>query len=124
MIYIFPKAFVPSESLQFRSGPICTASYLRKHLRKPARGEPPLEDIVANTLIGAPEKIAEQLIERIRVLKPSHVNTFHASGSLPHLRVMKSIERFMTEVVPMVEAELGPLGELGVASIGQRAAIA
>ena len=32
----------------------------------PARGEPPLEEIVANTLIGSPEKIAAQLIERIK----------------------------------------------------------
>ena len=82
-------------------------------IEAPARGEPPLEEIVANTLVGAPEKIAEQLIERIRVLQPSHVNTFQAPGSLPHARVMKSIERFMTEVVPLVEAELGPLAALG-----------
>ena len=26
---------------------------------------------------------------------------------------MRSIERFMTEVVPLVEAELGPLAEYG-----------
>ena len=83
-------------------------------IEAPARGEPPLEDIVANTLIGSPEKIADQLIERIKVLKPTHVNTFQAPGSLPHARVMKSIERFMTDVVPRVEAELGPLAEFGV----------
>ena len=28
---------------------------------------------------------------------------------------MRSIERFMTEVVPLVEAELGPLAEYGTA---------
>jgi len=86
-------------------------------IEAPARGEVPLEDIVANTLIGEPEKIAEQLIERIRVLKPTHVNTFQAPGSLPHTRVMRSIERFMTEVVPMVEAELGPLEALGASDV-------
>lgn len=82
-------------------------------IEAPARGEPPLEAIIANTLIGTPEKIAAQLSERITALSPTHMNTFHASGSLPHLRVMKSIERFMTEVVPMVESELGRLAELG-----------
>lgn len=79
----------------------------------PAKGEPPLETIAENALIGSPEKIAGQLIERIKVLKPTHLNTFHAPGSMPHGRVMQSIERFMTEVVPMVEKELGPLAKLG-----------
>lgn len=82
-------------------------------LEAPAKGEVPLEDVVKNTLIGPPEKLAEQLIERIRVLKPTHFNTFQAPGALPHARVMRSIERFMTEVVPLVEAELGPLSEYG-----------
>ena len=84
-------------------------------IEAPAKGEVPLEEIVANTLIGSPEKIAEQLIERIEVLKPTHFNTFQAPGALPHSRVMRSIERFMTEVVPLVEAELGPLAEYGTA---------
>jgi alkanesulfonate monooxygenase SsuD/methylene tetrahydromethanopterin reductase-like flavin-dependent oxidoreductase (luciferase family) len=79
----------------------------------PAEGEIPLEKIVENTLIGSPEKIAKQLAERIKVLKPTHLNTFHAPGSIPHKKVMKSIERFMTEVVPLVEKELGSLSKLG-----------
>ena len=82
-------------------------------IEAPARGEVQLEEIVANTLIGPSEKVAEQLIERIQVLKPTHFNTFQAPGALPHSRVMRSIERFMTEVVPLVEAELGPLVEYG-----------
>ena len=69
-------------------------------IEAPAKGEVPLEAIVQNALIGPPEKIAEQLIERIRVLQPTHFNTFQAPGALPHTRVMRSIERFMTEVVP------------------------
>ena len=88
-------------------------------IEAPARGEPPLADIVANTMIGSPEKIAAQLIERVSTLKPTHMNTFHASGSLPHSRVMSSIERFMTEVVPMVERELGPLRDLGAVPRGE-----
>ena len=84
-------------------------------IEAPAKGEVPLEEIVANTLIGSPEKVAEQLIERIQVLKLTHFNTFQAPGALPHSRVMRSIERFMTEVVPLVEAEPGPLAEYGTA---------
>lgn len=91
-------------------------------IEAPARDEPPLETIVANTLIGSPQKIADQLIERIKVLKPSHTNTFQAPGSLPHKRVMRSIERFMTEVVPLVEAELGPLAQLGANNVGEAVA--
>jgi len=82
-------------------------------IEAPARGEIPLEDIVTNALIGSPQKIADQLIERIKVLQPTHMSTFQAPGSLPHLRVMRSIERFTTEVIPLVEAELGPLAEFG-----------
>ena len=85
-------------------------------IEAPAKGEVALEEIVTNTLIGSPEKIAEQLAERIKILKPTHFNTFQAPGALPHNRVMRSIERFMTEVVPLVEAELGPLEEYGVRS--------
>ena len=85
-------------------------------IEAPAKGEVELEEIVTNTLIGSPEKIAEQLAERIKILKPTHFNTFQAPGALPHNRVMRSIERFMTEVVPLVEAELGPLEEYGVRS--------
>lgn len=93
-------------------------------IEAPARGEPPLEEIVANTMVGSPEKIAGQLIERIKTLRPTHMNTFHASGSLPHLRVMKSIERFMTQVVPIVEEELGPLAALGTQADDQARASA
>ncbi|MBT5413767.1 MAG: LLM class flavin-dependent oxidoreductase [Rhodospirillaceae bacterium] len=82
-------------------------------IEAPAEGEPPLETIVQNALIGSPEKIAEQLIARIKAWKPTHLNTFHAPGNIPHKKVMGSIERFMTEVVPLVEKELGPLSKLG-----------
>ena len=83
-------------------------------IEAPANGEASLENIIANTLIGTSEKVTEQLVERIQVLKPTHINTFQAPGALPHSRVMRSIERFMTEVVPVVEAELGPLAEYEV----------
>jgi alkanesulfonate monooxygenase SsuD/methylene tetrahydromethanopterin reductase-like flavin-dependent oxidoreductase (luciferase family) len=82
-------------------------------IEAPAEGEPPLETIVQNALIGSPEKIAEQLTARIKAWKPTHLNTFHAPGNIPHKKVMSSIERFQTEVIPLVEKELGPLAKLG-----------
>ncbi|MDA0704809.1 MAG: LLM class flavin-dependent oxidoreductase [Proteobacteria bacterium] len=79
----------------------------------PAKGEPELETIAKNAMIGSPEKIAEQLTARIKAWKPTHLNTFHAPGNIPHKKVMSSIERFQTEVIPLVEKELGPLAKLG-----------
>jgi alkanesulfonate monooxygenase SsuD/methylene tetrahydromethanopterin reductase-like flavin-dependent oxidoreductase (luciferase family) len=79
----------------------------------PARGEPPLDVIAKNARLGSPEKIAEQLVADIRRLKPTHLSCFMAFGGLSQARIMKSMERFGAEVLPMVEKELGDLSKLG-----------
>ena len=85
-------------------------SYLKE---APARGEPPLEVIAKNARIGSAEKIAEQLVADIRRLKPTHLSCFMAFGGMSQERIMKSMERFGAEVLPMVEKELGDLSVLG-----------
>jgi alkanesulfonate monooxygenase SsuD/methylene tetrahydromethanopterin reductase-like flavin-dependent oxidoreductase (luciferase family) len=85
-------------------------SYLKE---APARGEPSLEVIAKNARIGSAEKIAEQLVADIRRLKPTHLNCFMGFGGLSQERILKSMERFGSEVLPMVEKELGDLSKLG-----------
>jgi alkanesulfonate monooxygenase SsuD/methylene tetrahydromethanopterin reductase-like flavin-dependent oxidoreductase (luciferase family) len=89
---------------------VLDGSYLHE---APARDEPSLEVIAKNARIGSPEKIAEQLVADIRRLKPTHLSFFMAFGSLPQARIIKSMDRFASEVLPLVEKELGDLSKLG-----------
>ena len=89
-------------------------------LEAPARGEPPLEVIARNALIGSAEKIAEQLVAELRRLGPTHLSCFFAFGGLDQARVLRSIERFTEEVVPLVEKAVGPLANVGVPVPEQR----
>ncbi|MBO1325479.1 LLM class flavin-dependent oxidoreductase [Acetobacter sp. TBRC 12305] len=78
----------------------------------PLPDEPPLETFRDNLLIGSPEYVAERLVNEIRTLKPSHYNCFFQFGDMPLARAKRSLERFSTEVLPLVEREVGPLSEL------------
>ena len=56
----------------------------------PAEGEPSLEEIENNALIGDPAKCTDQLIAEIEAIEPSHISLFVQFGSLPQTAVMKS----------------------------------
>jgi len=76
--------------------------------------EPSLQQIFDNLLIGSPELVAERLTDEIRKLNPQHICFYFELGDFAHRDVLKSMELFATEVVPMVERELGPLSQLGL----------
>lgn len=80
----------------------------------PADGEPRLEDIVNNTCIGSPEQVAEKLVDQIKSLNPMHMTCFMQPGAMEQKKALRSIERLATEVMPMVEKEVGPLADIGV----------
>ncbi len=88
----------------------------------PAADEPPLEEIVEHTLIGDAETVAEKLVRDIEALQPSHMSCFMAIPGISQDRVLKSMERFGKEVLPMVEKRVGDLGKVGVPVPGARAA--
>lgn len=75
------------------------------HLRSvPFQGEPTIEWLLEHGLIGAPEKIAEQLIGDMRLLRPSHYSLYMGFSGLPFPAVERAIARFGREVLPVLRA--------------------
>jgi alkanesulfonate monooxygenase SsuD/methylene tetrahydromethanopterin reductase-like flavin-dependent oxidoreductase (luciferase family) len=75
--------------------------------------EPTIDQIFDNLMIGDPELVAERLVGELRHLKPSHICFYFQLGDFAHRDVLRSMELFANEVVPLVERELGPLSEFG-----------
>ncbi len=90
----------------------------------PAADEPPLEVIAERTLMGDPTTVAEKLCAELNALDPSHVSCFMAMPGVPNKQVLKSMELFGKEVLPLVEKKLGKLDSLGVPLSGARRAAA
>lgn len=91
----------------------------------PFDGEPSLEEIVDNVIIGDPETCIEKLAREIRALNPAHLSCFMQFGGLDGGRAMKSLERFGGEVLPGLRRELGDLeaiGALGGMAVGRAVA--
>ena len=73
----------------------------------PFDDEPTLEELVANNPIGDPETVAERIVEEVRRVNAFHMNFYMHVGNMPLAKSMRSIERFASEVMPLVEKELG-----------------
>ena len=96
---------------QMRAGdPVLDGAYIKA---PEAPDEPSLDEIIDNLIVGDPQHCAERVIHHIRSLGVTHFNCFMQVGGLPRDRALKSLERFGTEVIPLVERELGPLAQLG-----------
>jgi alkanesulfonate monooxygenase SsuD/methylene tetrahydromethanopterin reductase-like flavin-dependent oxidoreductase (luciferase family) len=78
----------------------------------PLDNEPPLEVFRDNLIIADPHHVAARLIAEFRAFQPVHYNCFFQFGDMPIARAVRSLERFGAEVLPIVEAELGPLDRL------------
>lgn len=76
-------------------------------------GEQTIEQYTANTVIGSAEEVAARMIQDIQRLDPVHYACNFQFGSMPLARAKHSLERFATEVVPLIERELGPLDKIG-----------
>lgn len=57
--------------------------------------------------VGAPETVAAKIIRTARALDLSRFNMKYSNGTLPHDRLMRSIELFGTKVAPHVREEIG-----------------
>lgn len=80
----------------------------------PLPGEPPLETVRDNIIVGDPHHVAERIVREIRALDPYHYSTFFQFGDLPIELALRSLERFGAEVMPLIEREVGPLGRIGL----------
>lgn len=76
-------------------------------------GEQSIEQYTANTVIGSAEEVAARMIQDIQRLDPVHYACNFQFGCMPLARAKRSLERFSSEVVPLIERELGPLENIG-----------
>jgi alkanesulfonate monooxygenase SsuD/methylene tetrahydromethanopterin reductase-like flavin-dependent oxidoreductase (luciferase family) len=72
----------------------------------PFPGEPSLDAIHDNLLIGDADTVAEKLAAEIRAAHPVHICFSFKVGDTPHAAAMRSMERMMTDVKPKVEKAL------------------
>ena len=52
--------------------------------------------------IGSPETVAEKIVNTVKVLDLARFDLKYSSGTLPHDKLMRSIELFGTRVMPRV----------------------
>jgi alkanesulfonate monooxygenase SsuD/methylene tetrahydromethanopterin reductase-like flavin-dependent oxidoreductase (luciferase family) len=81
---------------------------------QPFAGEMSPEQLHDWNPIGDAETVAEKLADEIRRVGSSHIALYMSIGDADHEAVMRSIERFGEEVMPMIEKELGPLTAIGL----------
>ncbi len=56
--------------------------------------------------VGSPDTVAKKIVETVRTIGAQRFEMKFASGSIPHARLMTSIELYGTEVMPRVRAML------------------
>ncbi len=79
----------------------------------PAPDEPPLEVIADRLLVGDAERCAAKLAEEIETLNPTHVSCFMAIPGIEPRRILRSMERFGGEVMPLLAKRFGGLDRVG-----------
>jgi hypothetical protein len=79
----------------------------------PIPNEISLEEMAGNLLVGDCETIARRLCDEIRASRPSHMMFHFQVGGSSQAAALLTMEKLMSEIVPMVERELGPLASLG-----------
>jgi alkanesulfonate monooxygenase SsuD/methylene tetrahydromethanopterin reductase-like flavin-dependent oxidoreductase (luciferase family) len=75
----------------------------------PVANEPTLEEILEHAPIGDPARVAEVLADDIRILRPNHLSLMMQFGSLPQPLATKSLQLLGSDVLPILEKELGDL---------------
>lgn len=75
----------------------------------PLENEPDLDQMIENMIVGDAETCAEKLVDEIRRVRTSHIAMFFQVGRFPNVQAMRSLDRFASEVVPLIEKEIGPL---------------
>jgi len=90
----------------------------------PAQDEPPLEQMVNNYLIGDSETVIEKILHDHEVLGHSHTAFNLQLGGVPHDRVMKTLEKLGSEVIPAVNKALKERGADETPTIRQQPLLA
>lgn len=74
--------------------------------------EQTLEQIVDSQMIGDVETCIQRGVEEIRKTGVNQIALYFQLGDYDHKRARRSLERFITEVVPGIEKEVGPLAQV------------
>ena len=82
----------------------------------PIPNEISIEEMARNLLVGDCETIARRLCDEIRASRPSHMMFHFQVGGSSQTSALRTMEKLMSDIVPMVEAELGPLASVGAAT--------
>ncbi|MSO75580.1 MAG: LLM class flavin-dependent oxidoreductase [Alphaproteobacteria bacterium] len=83
----------------------------------PQAGEQTIEAILAHAMIGDAERVAAMLAQDIEQVRPSHISLFMQFGDLSSARVLRSLETFGRQVLPLLERRFGPLDRLHPAAL-------
>lgn len=76
----------------------------------PARDEPSLDEIIANTIIGDAETCARRIIEEARQVRATHYSCMMNVGGMDRRMVTRSLELMGRDVMPAVRRELDENG--------------
>lgn len=82
-------------------------------VEKPWAGESSLEDMGRHMLVGSAETIAERMAAEIRAANPCHYLLQFQTGASTRATALRSIERFASQVKPLLEREFGDLSRIG-----------
>ena len=69
-------------------------------------GEPTIEAILKDTPIGSAATVAERIVNEIRTVGITDLSCFMWPAGMPSRTVLRSMERFGAEVLPMIRKEL------------------
>jgi len=86
---------------------------------EPFNGEQTIEQYAANTVVGSAEEVADRIVKDLRRLNPTHYACNFQFGCMPLNRARRSMERFVSDVLPLVEKEVGPLDNIGEERLGK-----
>ncbi len=81
---------------------------------EPIPNEGSIDDILSTQMIGGVQHCIERGVEEIKRTGAFHIALFFQIGGFSPAKSTKSLELFMTRVIPGIEKELGPLSKVNV----------
>lgn len=76
----------------------------------PFHDEPPLDDFLDNAVIGGADYCAEKLATEIHAMAPTHLSCFMGLAGIGRREMLASLERFGSEVLPLLAPVLAERG--------------
>ncbi|MFO1108098.1 MAG: LLM class flavin-dependent oxidoreductase [Bradyrhizobium sp.] len=81
---------------------------------EPMPNEASIDDVLSTQMVGGVQHCIERGVEEIRKTGACHIALFFQIGGFSLAKSTRSLELFVTKVIPGIEKELGPLAKLNV----------